>query len=320
MSVSKIWPELAASFRREIAIGTTQSASLGRVAFCPDTRDEARRRRQARSAHAIEAERGARRPRWRPPEAARDLRPHGVLRRRLQRTLGFAEAVLLRRVSPSPLRPHAFDRAKPNRFRSQRNRLFSSPSASVDVGPRPLACHTPAPLPTCLSPPHPRSFSRRRPGRRFSCPGARCLRCLTGSIAPAHSSPSARRCSRPPVQPAGGPLRAAAVEVRRHRRWRQAAESSGVCMREAGATCEPGSGRPRWRPPEAARDLRPHGVLRRRLVAAEVCRLQALPRVTALLTAPLLAPQAGWPCQHAVLALPGPRRLDGSFAGRQESG
>ena len=122
-----------------------------------------------------------------------------------------------------------------------------------------------------------------------------------------------RRC-------AGGPLRAAAVEVRRHRRWRQAAESSGVCMRAAGATCEPGSGRPRWRPPEAARDLRPHGVLRRRLVAGEVCRLQALPRVTALLTALLLAPQAGWPCQHAVLALPGPRRLDGSFAGRQESG
>ena len=72
--------------------------------------------------------------------------------------------------------------------------------------------------------------------------------------------------------------------------------------------------------PEAARDLRPHGVLRRRLVAAEVCRLQALPRVTALLTALLLAPQDGWPCQHAVLALPGPRRLDGSFAGRQESG
>ena len=111
-----------------------------------------------------------------------------------------------------------------------------------------------------------------------------------------------------------------AVEVRRHPRWRQAAESSGVCMRAAGATCEPGSGRPRWRPPEAARDLRPHGVLRRRLVAGEVCRLQALPRVTALLTALLLAPQAGWPCQHAVLALPGPRRLDGSFAGRQESG
>ena len=125
-----------------------------------------------------------------------------------------------------------------------------------------------------------------------------------------------RRC-------AGGPLRAAAVEARRHRRWRQGAESSGVCMRAAGATCEPGSGRPRWHPPEAARDLRPHGVLRRRLVAGEVCRLQALPRVTALLTALLLAPQAGWPCQHAVLALlalPRPRRLDGSFAGRQESG
>ena len=83
---------------------------------------------------------------------------------------------------------------------------------------------------------------------------------------------------------------------------------------------ERGARRPRWRPPEAARDLRPHGVLRRRLVAGEVCRLQALPRVTALLTALLLAPQAGWPCQHAVLALPGPRRLDGSFAGRQESG
>ena len=83
---------------------------------------------------------------------------------------------------------------------------------------------------------------------------------------------------------------------------------------------ERGARRPRWRPPEAARDLRPHGVLRRRLVAGEVCRLQALPRVTALLTALLLAPQAGWPCQHAVLALPRPRRLDGSFAGRQESG
>ena len=64
---------------------------------------------------------------------------------------------------------------------------------------------------------------------------------------------------------------------------------------------ERGARRPRWRPPEAARDLRPHGVLRRRLVAGEVRRLQALPRVTALLTALLLAPQAGWPCQHAVL-------------------
>ena len=83
---------------------------------------------------------------------------------------------------------------------------------------------------------------------------------------------------------------------------------------------ERGARRPRWRPPEAARDLRPHGVLRRRLVAGEFPRLQALPRVTALLAALLLAPQAGWPCQHAVLALPRPRRLDGSFAGRQESG
>ena len=71
-------------FGARLQLGATQSASLGRVAFCgPDTRGEARRRRQARSAHAIEAERGARRPRWRPPEAARDLRPHGVLRRRL---------------------------------------------------------------------------------------------------------------------------------------------------------------------------------------------------------------------------------------------
>ena len=42
-----------------------------------------RRMRLARSAHAFEAERGARRPRWRPPEAARDLRLHGDLRRRL---------------------------------------------------------------------------------------------------------------------------------------------------------------------------------------------------------------------------------------------
>ena len=232
---------LSSCFRIRLAI--TQVSRVNRHARHLTRRLGARRRRLARSAHAIEAERGARRPRWRPPEAARDLRPHGVLRRRLQRTLWFAEAVLLRRVSPSPLRPHPFDRAKPNRFRSQRNRLLSSPSASVDVGPRPLACHTPAPLPTCLSPPHPRSFSRRRPGRRFSCPGARCLRCLTGSIAPAHSSPSARRCSRPPVQPAGGPLRAAAVEVRRHRRWRQAEESSHVDRRAAGVAYEPGSGR-----------------------------------------------------------------------------
>jgi len=142
LSVSKIWPELAACFRREIAIGSDAISKFG-PAFCPDTRGQARRRRQARSAHAIEAERGARRPRWRPPEAARDLRPHGVWRRRLQRTLRFAEAVLLRRVSPSPLRPHPFDRAKPNRFRSQRNRLLSSPSASVDVGPRPPASHMP---------------------------------------------------------------------------------------------------------------------------------------------------------------------------------
>ena len=43
-----------------------------------------RRRRLARSAHAIEASALRARPRWRPPEAARDLRPHGVLRRRLQ--------------------------------------------------------------------------------------------------------------------------------------------------------------------------------------------------------------------------------------------
>ena len=97
------------------------------------------------------------------------------------------------------------------------------------------------------------------------------------------------------------------------RRRRQARSAHAI-------EAERGARRPRWRPPEAARDLRPHGVLRRRLVAGEVCRLQALPRVTALLTALLLAPQAGWPCQHAVLALPRPRRLDGSFAGRQESG
>ena len=45
-----------------------------------------------------------------------------------------------------------------------------------------------------------------------------------------------RRC-------AGGPLRAAAVEVRRHRRWRQAEESSDVGRRAAGVAYEPGSGR-----------------------------------------------------------------------------
>ena len=103
-------------------------------------------------------------------------------------------------------------------------------------------------------------------------------------------------------------------DTRGEARRRRQAQSAHAIEAERGAR------RPRWRPPEAARDLRPHGVLRRRLVAGEVCRLQALPRVTALLTALLLAPQAGWPCQHAVLALPRSRRLDGSFAGRQESG
>ena len=38
---------------------------------------------RARSAHAIDAGRGARRRRWRPPEAARDLRLQAALRRRL---------------------------------------------------------------------------------------------------------------------------------------------------------------------------------------------------------------------------------------------
>ena len=77
-SLPKIWPELAtdracnhASFAREPTHPTLTGGS------------GPRRRRLARSAHAIEAERGARRPRWRPPEAARDLRPQGVLRRRL---------------------------------------------------------------------------------------------------------------------------------------------------------------------------------------------------------------------------------------------
>ena len=182
--------------------------------------------------------------------------------------------------------------------------------------------------PTSTRFPHACRLLTLAPSRGAGLAGASLARALAvcavsqASIAPAHSSPSLQRAAAHDRRCAGGPLRAAAVEVRRHRRWRQAAESSGVCMRAAGATCEPGSGRPRWRPPEAARDLRPHGVLRRRLVAGEVCRLQALQRVTALLTALLLAPQAGWPCQHkhAVLALPGPRRLDGSFAGRQESG
>ena len=69
----KIWTEIS------------QSSERNRLSLAPSNRTgfEARRRRLARSAHAIEAERGARRPRWRPPEAARDLRLHGDLRRRL---------------------------------------------------------------------------------------------------------------------------------------------------------------------------------------------------------------------------------------------
>ena len=79
------------------------------------------------------------------------------------------------------LRP--FDRTPstaPSPIGSDRNGTGSSrrrapPSTWAHV--HSLATH---PLPTCLSPPHPRSFSRRRLGRRFSCPGARCLLCLTG--------------------------------------------------------------------------------------------------------------------------------------------
>ena len=79
------------------------------------------------------------------------------------------------------LRP--FDRTPstaPSPIGSDRNGTGSSrrrapPSTWAHV--HSLATH---PLPACLSPPHPRSFSRRRLGRRFSCPGARCLLCLTG--------------------------------------------------------------------------------------------------------------------------------------------
>ena len=102
---------------------------------------------------------------------------------------------------------------------------------------------------------HPRRFPHAcrlltlAPSRAAGLAGASLARALAvcsvspASIATAHSSPSARRCSRPPVQPAGGPLRAAAVEVRRHRRWRQAEESSDVGRRAAGVAYEPGSGR-----------------------------------------------------------------------------
>ena len=66
-----------------LPIERLKSAESCNLAASNRTGFEARRRRLARSAHAIEAERGARRPRWRPPEAARDLRLHGDLRRRL---------------------------------------------------------------------------------------------------------------------------------------------------------------------------------------------------------------------------------------------
>lgn len=83
-------PSLALAFQRaqknldgNLPIERLKSAESCNLAASNRTGFEARRRRLARSAHAIEAERGARRPRWRPPEAARDLRLHGDLRRRL---------------------------------------------------------------------------------------------------------------------------------------------------------------------------------------------------------------------------------------------
>ena len=84
MSVSKVWPELATSsgtcnhrkFAREPTSHTPPDSGGS------ERLGEVRRRRQARSAHAIEASALRARPRWRPPEGARDLRPHGVLRRR----------------------------------------------------------------------------------------------------------------------------------------------------------------------------------------------------------------------------------------------
>ena len=74
------WPK---NLDGNLPIERLKSAESCNLAASNRTGFEARRRRLARSAHAFEAERGARRPRWRPPEAARDLRLHGDLRRRL---------------------------------------------------------------------------------------------------------------------------------------------------------------------------------------------------------------------------------------------
>ena len=82
-----------------------------------------------------------------------------------------------------------------------------------------------------------------------------------------------------------------------------------------------------WRPPdEAARDLRLHGDLRRRLSPVRSAALQAVSHSLTTASSPLTQPSPSvlhsflrrrlvgrLESQHAVLALPGPRRLDGSF-------
>ena len=92
-----------------LPIERLKSAESCNLAASNRTGFEARRRRLARSAHAIEAERGARRPRLRPPEAARDLRVHGDLRPRLvagevcpARSAAFMQALRLPPPHPSP--------------------------------------------------------------------------------------------------------------------------------------------------------------------------------------------------------------------------
>ena len=80
-----------------------------------------------------------------------------------------------------------------------------------------------------------------------------------------------------------------------------------------------------WRPPdEAARDLRLHGDLRRRLSPVRSAALQAVSQSHDRLLTPQPSPSVlhsflrrrlvgRLESQHAVLALPVPRRLDGSF-------
>ena len=200
MSVSKIWPELAASFRREIAIGTTQSRKFDRppALTARETRRAAGARRGAPTPSRPSAERGG---------------LDGV-RRRLPETsapmvscaAGFSEPSGSLKPScsgGSHLRP--FDRTPstaPSPIGSDRNGTGSSRRRA----PQSTWAHVHS-LAT-----HPRRFPHAcrllslAPSRAAGLAGASLARALAfcsvspASIATAHSSPSARRCSRPPVR------------------------------------------------------------------------------------------------------------------------